>query len=138
MKMLTSGQLARAAGVHVETLRYYERQGLLPEPARRESGYRQYTAEDLAAVRFIKRAQGLGFSLKEVASLLALRVDGATPCVEVRARAGAKLADVEAKMADLARIRAALARLVEACTGEGPTGHCPILAALEGEDDARG
>lgn len=134
---MKSGQLARAAGVNVETLRYYERQGLLPEPARRESGYRQYTAEDLAAVRFIKRAQGLGFSLKEIAGLLALRVDADTSCAEVRDRARAKLADVEARIADLVRIRAALARLVEACVGEGPTGHCPILDALEGEGDTR-
>ncbi len=135
---MTSGQLARAAQVSVETLRYYERQGLLSAPARRESGYRQYTGEDLAAVRFIRRAQGLGFSLKEIAGLLALRVDGGTSCAEVRARAGAKLADVEARIADLGRIRAALARLVDACAGEGPIGDCPILDALQGEDDARG
>jgi Hg(II)-responsive transcriptional regulator len=140
MRTMTSGKLARAAGVKVETLRYYERMGLLPEPARRPSGYRQYTAEDLAAVRFIKRAQGLGFSLREIADLLALRVDAETSCAEVRERAEAKLADVEAKIADLDRIRGALARLVQACTGAGPSGHCPILDALEGdlqEDPAR-
>src|SRR5947207_4045264 len=103
MKPLTIGQVARSAGVGVETVRFYERQGLLEEPARRESGYRQYPDDVVARLRFIKRAKELGFSLKEIKELLALRVDPDTTCAEVRSKAAAKIADIKEKIQALQR-----------------------------------
>ena len=131
MKALTIGQVARQAGVGVETIRFYERQGLLEEPARKASGYRQYTADVVARLRFIRRAKELGFSLREVRELIALRLDPATTCADVRQRAEGKLADVDAKIRDLRRIRKALVRLAASCRGDGPVGECPILEALD-------
>src|SRR5262245_44882246 len=113
---MTIGELARRAGVGVDTVRFYERQGLLEEPARRASGYRQYGEAVVARLRFIKRAQALGFSLKEVAELLAFRADPETTCAEVRQRALAKVADIEAKIKDLQRIREALLQATTSCT----------------------
>jgi MerR family mercuric resistance operon transcriptional regulator len=133
MDLLTVGQLARQAGVHIETVRYYERRGLIPEPPRRASGYRQYTREDVHRLQFIKRAQELGFSLKDIAELLSLRVDPETTCGDVKARAAAKLADIDDKIRSLRAMKTALTRLAAACTGEGPTSACPILEFLEAE-----
>jgi MerR family transcriptional regulator, copper efflux regulator len=138
MKPLTIGQLARRAGVGVETVRFYERQGLLDEPARRESGYRQYPEEAVRRLRFIKRAKGLGFTLKEIAELLALRHDPDGDTADVKRRAETKIADIDARIHDLQRTRAALLKLVHACPGEGPLGDCPILEALEGTAIAGG
>lgn len=101
------GELADAAGVGVETLRFYEREGLLPTPPRKRSGYRQYPPDALARVLFIRRAKELGFTLKEIAELLELRVDPDKSCRDVRALARAKILDVEKRMADLARIKGA-------------------------------
>src|SRR5438034_3575150 len=98
MKPLTIGEVARRAAVGIETVRFHERQGLLEEPARKESGYRQYPEDVVARLRFIKRAKELGFSLKEIKDLLALRVDPKTTCAEVKGRAEAKIADVEEKI----------------------------------------
>jgi Hg(II)-responsive transcriptional regulator len=134
MKALTIGQLAQQAQVNVETVRYYERRGLLPAPPRRESGYRQYSAQDVAYLQFIRRAKTLGFSLTEIADLLALRVDPETTCADVRARAERKLADVDAKIRDLKRIKGALTQLVADCSGQGPMSDCPILEALETQE----
>jgi len=131
---MTIGQVARQAGVGVETVRFYERQGLLAEPPRRASGYRQYAPEVVARLRFIKRAQELGFALKEIGELLSLRVDPDMTCGEVKQRAEAKMAAMDAKLRDLQRMRAALAQLVAACNGSGPTSHCPILDALESQE----
>src|SRR5947208_5062987 len=103
MKPLTIGQLAPQGGVGIETVRFYERQGLLEEPARKESGYRQYTEDVVARLRFIRRAKELGFSLKEIAELIALRLDASTTCADVRERAQTKLADIEARIHDLKR-----------------------------------
>ena len=103
------------------------------DPPRRRSGYRQYPPESVARVRFIRRAKELGFTLSEINDLLELRVDPEKSCADVRAAAKAKMADVEAKMDDLERIKSALARLARACRGKGPTSECPILDALEGE-----
>ena len=128
---LTIGQLAKAAGVGVETLRFYERKGLLPPPPRSRSGYRRYPADAVARVRFIRRAKELGFSLAEIRELLAMRVDPGRSCADVRAVARAKIADVEAKIADLTRMRAVLRRLARACPGEGPVSACPIVEALD-------
>jgi MerR family copper efflux transcriptional regulator len=126
----TISQLAKHAQVTVETVRYYERRGLLPEPPRRASGYRQYSQDDLACLQFIRRAQTLGFSLKEIAELLALRVDPTMSCHDVRERAAHKLADVDAKIRALENMRGALERLIAACSGQGPVSACPILDAL--------
>jgi len=127
MTSLRTGELANRAAVNVETLRFYERRGLLPEPPRRPSGYREYPLESVERIRFIKRAQELGFSLNEIKGLLELKVDPETTCVDVRARAHAKIADVQQKIRDLQRVKKALARLADACPGEGPADGCPIL-----------
>jgi len=97
MSKLTIGQLARQANVNLETIRYYERRGLIPQPPRNASGYRQYGEQDLARTRFIKRAQALGFTLKEIAELLSLRVAPGTTCGQVKERVQVKIADVEKK-----------------------------------------
>jgi Hg(II)-responsive transcriptional regulator len=134
MTHLTISQLATRAGVNVETVRYYERRGLLPEPPRRASGYRQYSPADVAYLQFIQRAQRLGFSLKEIAELLALRVNSTTSCGDVKARAERKLADVEGKLQALERIQGTLQQLIDSCRGQGPTSACPILEALETQE----
>jgi DNA-binding transcriptional MerR regulator len=131
---MRTGQLARAAQVSVETLRFYERLGLVPAPKRTQAGYRQYTTEHLVAVRFIKQAQRLGFSLREIARLASLRADSRKSRAEVRARTSAKLAEVEAEIADLTRVRAVLGRLLEECAGGKAAARCAILQALETED----
>lgn len=131
MKRLTIGQLARQANVHIETIRYYERRGLISEPPRRESGYRQYALDTVGRVQFIKRAQELGFSLKEIQELLSLHVDPGTTSADIKRRAEAKLADIDAKLRDLSRMKAALMRLTVACRGRGPTSECPILNAIQ-------
>src|SRR5712691_1857341 len=132
---MTIGQLARSAGVGIETVRFYERQGLLEEPARKDSGYRQYEEDVVARLRFIKRAKELGFSLKEIKELLALRVNPTTTCAEVRSKAHAKVADIEEKIETLQKMKKALVKLTKTCNGQGPVSECPILDALEPEAD---
>ncbi|RMH80070.1 MAG: MerR family transcriptional regulator [Calditrichaeota bacterium] len=134
MKYMTVGEFARAGGVNVETVRFYERKGLLPQPARKPSGYRLYSDEDVARLKFIRHAKELGFSLREIKDLLELRVDPETGCDEVRRQAEAKIREVEEKIAQLHRIKRALETLVAACRGKGPTGECPIIEALEHDD----
>lgn len=134
MVSLSIGQLAKAAGVGVETVRFYEREGLLPEPPRRASGYRQYPSDAVGRIRFIRRAKDLGFTLREIAELLDLRVDPDKTCADVRALARAKLGAVEQKMNDLARIKAALEKLANACRGQGPTSECPILDSISHDE----
>ena len=131
MRRFTAGRLAREAGVHFETIRYYEKEGILPEPERSPSGYRLYSRQDVARLRFVKHAKQLGFTLAEIRELLSLRVDPHTNCDEVRRRAEEKIADIEEKIASLRRMERALQRLVLACGGRGATGECPILEALE-------
>ena len=114
MHAMTIGQVASHAGVGVETVRFYERTGLLDEPPRRASGYRQYAPDVVRRIQFIQRAKVLGFSLKEISELLSLRVDPETTCDTVKQRAEAKLADIEAKLRDLRRMQKALAHLVAA------------------------
>lgn len=141
MKPLTIGQLAGRAGVGVETVRFYEREGLLDEPPRRESGYRQYEEVVVDRLRFILRAKELGFTLKEIKELLSLRLDPSTTCADVKRRAEAKITDIEEKIRTLRRMKRALVKLTRACSGQGPTSECPILESLdpqeEGETDAR-
>ncbi|MBI3264102.1 MAG: MerR family DNA-binding protein [Acidobacteria bacterium] len=136
MRALTIGQVARQAGVGVETVRFYERQGLLDAPPRRASGYRQYAPEMVARLQFIRRAKELGFALKEIRELLSLRVAPETTCGDIKQQAEAKMADIDAKLRDLQRMKMALAQLVDACSGSGPTSQCPILDALESHEAA--
>jgi Hg(II)-responsive transcriptional regulator len=131
METLSIGQVAQRAGVGVETVRYYEREGLLEEPPRRASGYRQYSEEVVKRLHFIKRAQKLGFTLKEITELLLLRVDAQHACDEVRERTEAKIAEVEQKVIELQRMRQALIQVASLCTGEGPASACPMLDALD-------
>ncbi|MFN2567464.1 MAG: heavy metal-responsive transcriptional regulator [Gemmatimonadaceae bacterium] len=128
------GEVAQRADVNVQTLRYYERCGLLPAPTRRPSGYREYSAETVRLVRFIKRAQGLGFSLRDVGELIALRRDPSLNRVAVRAVAARKVADVAARIRRLMAMKRALEQLVRACECAEATGECPIIDALN--DDA--
>jgi MerR family mercuric resistance operon transcriptional regulator len=137
MKNLTIGQLAKNAEVNVETVRYYERRGLIPKPARPRSGYRHYSQEIVARIEFIKRAKELGFSLKEVSELLSLRVDPHTTCSDVKKLAEIKIADVEEKIRALQRIKKALTRLVALCRGKGPTSECPIIEVLDTKEENR-
>jgi len=131
---LKIGELARAADVGVETIRYYERRGLLAQPPRRTSGYRQYPPQAVRRVRFIRRAQALGFTLKEIEDLLALRVDDERSCADVRALARAKLEDIERRVAELQQMGRALERVARRCRGRGPTSECPILEVLDEEE----
>ena len=127
---LTSGQVAKKTGVGVETLRFYEREGLLAKPACAASGYRQYPAETVERVRFIRRAQLLGFQLKDIKELLALRENPNAGSGDVREKAVAKLADIGRRIKDLEVMKAELSRLVAACDGSSPTSDCPILIAI--------
>ena len=131
---LTIGALAQAAGVGVETVRFYERTGLLPEPPRTPAGYRQYPRDTVDLVKFIRRAQGLGFALREISELLDLRVDEVAACGPVEAQAREKLEQVAGKIEALRRMEAALRGLVEACEAREPTGACPILEELDQAD----
>ena len=135
MEIFSIGQVARLASVGIETVRFYEREKLLEEPARRASGYRQYTEEVVKQIRFIKRAQQLGFSLKEIRELLTLRVDGQNSCEQVKERTTAKLVEVEQKMLELQRMRQALLQVASLCAGEGPKSRCPMLDALDDDSE---
>ncbi len=133
---MTIGQLASAAHVNVETIRYYERRGLLDRPQREGSRYRRYPAEAAARIRFIKRAQDLGFSLREIAELLELRVHSVEACHAVEAKTREKIAVVESKVRELTRIKEALERLAANCQAREPTSECPILETLDEEASA--
>jgi MerR family copper efflux transcriptional regulator len=130
---LTIGKLAREAGINLETVRYYERRGLLPKPPRTASGYRLFPADATLRLRFIRRSQELGFSLKEIRELLALRVSPRTTSAEIRKRTEVKIADIEQKIKSLESMRKSLRKLTSACAGCGPISECPILESLGGE-----
>ncbi len=134
MEPMTIGKLARRAGVGVETVRFYEREGLIARPPGGRPGYRQYPEETVRRILFIRRAKKLGFSLREIRELLALRIDSAATCEDVRRRAEAKIADIEEKIVTLGGMKKALKNLAAACSGEGPVSECPILEALEEKD----
>lgn len=127
------GQLARASEVPIDTIRYYEREALLPPPSRSSGGYRLYDEAALRRLRFIRRSKALGFSLDEIRQLLAL-TDSDAPAASVRALSVDKLQLIEAKLADLKAMQAALQRLIESCDGQGCVHHCPIVDALNRED----
>lgn len=130
----TTGQLASRARVNVETIRYYERNGLVEEPPRSASGYRKYPADSVERLRFIKRAQSLGFSLQEIKELLELRMRPDADCADIRRRAQAKLEDVDRRLRELRALRASLVQLTHDCAGSGPVSNCSILQSL-GEEE---
>ena len=132
---LSTSAVARSAGVGVETIRFYEREGLLAPPARRASGYRQYDENAVEVLRFIRRAKQLGFTLKEIKGLLALRLDTTATRTHIRNEAKAKVADIEGRIADLQKMRDALSQLIKKCHGHGTIQGCPILGALQGIEE---
>ena len=133
--MLTIGQVARQARVRLDTLRYYERRGLLPPPPRTAAGYRQYAPETVRRVEFIKRAQGLGFTLEEIEHLLALRVTPGPGCTTAEQRARSAIARIDHQLADLQRMRRDLARLADACHSQHAGDECPLLDAIEPHEE---
>ncbi|MDQ3666887.1 MAG: MerR family DNA-binding protein [Acidobacteriota bacterium] len=132
---ISTSELAKRGGVNLETIRYYERMGLLPKPPRSGAGYRQFSPESVRRVLFIKRAQELGFSLKEIKELLALRIAPGSTRADVRKRAEAKIADIEGKVEHLREMKKALVSLTEACCENGPASECPILESLNLEKE---
>lgn len=126
---LTIGAVARAANVNVETIRFYQRKGLLPEPDKPYGGIRRYGPADVARVRFVKSAQRLGFTLDEVADLL--RFEDGTHCHDASSLAEHKLSDIRARLADLARMESVLSQLVCACHASKGTISCPLIASLQ-------
>ncbi len=129
MPGMTIGKIAAEADVAIDTVRYYERAGLLPEPPRRESGYREYPADTVKRLRFIRRAKALGFSLPEIAELLDLSASRAD-VRKVKNAAQSKLKLLDEKIAELTRVRDGLQQLVKHCPGHGKADECPILNAL--------
>ncbi len=125
------GGLAKAAEVRITTIRFYERKGLLPKPPQRPSGYRVYGEEMLQRLRFIQQAKALGFSLREILELLALRAVSGPTCLRVRERAMSKIGEMEMKIRQLKRLRKALEKLVAQCEAGGTRGECPILDVLD-------
>jgi len=133
MEGLKVGEVAKRAAVGLQTIHYYERKGLLPKPPRTASNYRVYTTDMVRRVRFIKRAQELGFALKDIKELLSLRAAPRTRCGDVRQQAAAKLRDIDEKIGTLQAMRRALAKLIGECSGRGQVTACPILEALDSE-----
>lgn len=126
------GSLARRAGVGVETVRFYERKGLVEQPAKpRDGGFRTYPRDAVQRIRFIRQAQELGFSLRETGELLALKAIASSNCADVRDRARSKLEDVHRKIDQLDRIKGALEQLIDACPGEGALRSCSIIEFLD-------
>jgi len=134
VESLTIGKISRLTGVGIEAIRFYEREGLLAEPPRRESGYRNYSEDAILQLRFIRAAKELGFSLKEIKELLSLRIDPRANCGDIQKRAQAKVTEIEKRMWALEKMRRVLTQLARACPGRGPLRDCSIL---EGLDDAR-
>lgn len=132
MESLGIGALAKRGGVGIDTVRYYERSGLLNPKTRLASGYRRYSAAEVARLRFIRRAQALGFTLNEIRELLAL--SSRRDVARVKRAAQQKVSDVEQRIASLQRIREGLVSLIDACPGHGRAENCPILQALGGEE----
>jgi len=132
MPTMTISRLAKQAGVNIDTIRYYERNGLMPEAVRRASGYREYALSDVERLLFIVRAKALGFTLAEIGELLSLSAD--RDVRGVKRRAEQRLEQVEHKIKELQRVRRGLKTLIDACPGHGDLERCPIVAALSGED----
>lgn len=136
MKSLTIGRLAREAGINLESIRFYEAQDLVPEPPRSKTGYRLYPVSAVLRLRFIKRAQDLGFSLKQLKELLSLAESRTTDCGEVRVLAQAKVDEISKKIQTLEAMKQAPTVLAESCPGTGPAANCSILESI-GFDEAR-
>lgn len=128
-KGLQRAELARRTGCNLETIRYYEKIGMMPDPPRTASGYRVYDAGHVSRLRFILRARELGFAIEEIRGLLQLVDGGTQTCAEVKARTESHLADVRAKIADLRRIERVLATTAASCSGDDVP-ECPVLEAL--------
>lgn len=132
MSGLKIGTVAEQAGVKIDTLRFYERQGVIAEPPRTDSNYRLYSRDTVRRVRFIKRAQGLGFSLREIKTLLELRAEPGRRCDEARLRALKKIEEIDGKIRSLKAMKGALEALAEQCAGaDGTNGDCPLLDVLD-------
>lgn len=135
MDTLTIGKLARTAGVGVETIRFYERINLIDEPPRSPTGYRQYSQDAVGRLRFIRSAKRVGFSLQEIRELLELKSSAGTSASAVREIATKRISEIGDRIAELREIRRALRETTERCDGEGSTGACVILAALDSSAD---
>lgn len=131
MNSMTIGQVAKKASVGIETIRFYERKGLIEEPPRKESGYRQYDTGVVARLLFIQQAKELGFSLKEISELMSIKSGMNAGCRDIKDVAMEKLDDIETKIKMLQRMRKTLRKLVDKCPGQGPLSECPILDALD-------
>ncbi|WP_459556793.1 MerR family transcriptional regulator [Lacunimicrobium album] len=134
MKSFTISHLAKAANVGVETVRFYERKGLLQTPERKHSAYRQYDGNAVDRLKFIRRAQQVGFTLKEIEDLLGLRDDPDARRADVRERAKNKITEIHAKVRDLLAMRESLTNLLNSCEGDGPASACPIITTLQDHD----
>lgn len=134
MPHITIGEASRRANVNAQTIRFYERRGLLPQPGRTASNYRCYTTDTIRRVRFIKRAQELGFTLSEIQELLSLRSANDRKAEEVRRQAQSKVCEIDAKISALEAIRQVLTELICECSADAPVDACPILTALDGGD----
>lgn len=132
MASLRTAEVARLAGVNIETLRFYERKGILPEPPRRVSGYREYPPETVERVRFVKRSQELGFSLREIQELLSLREITRAKAGRVRRLLEVKLEEIDHKIRDLEAMKQGLTELICACDGRKSIASCPIIESLSG------
>lgn len=135
MSGLTIGRLAKQVGLGIETVRFYERQGLIEPPPRTDSNYRIYPEEEVTRLRFIKKAKSLGFTLNEIKELLFIRHDPNATKADIKNRTLNKIEDVKQKISDLTRIKMALEHLVSSCDGHGPLEECPILEALDSESE---
>jgi MerR family mercuric resistance operon transcriptional regulator len=131
---LKIGEVAVRGGVNLQTIRYYEREKLLPEPPRLASGYRVYPEQTVRRVRFIKRAQEIGFTLSGIRELLDIRMNADRDSSDVRNLAKAKITEIEMKIQTLNRMKAVLSRITERCSGCGPTSECPILESIDSEE----
>ena len=131
---LKIGEVAQRGGVNLQTIRYYERERLLPEPPRRESGYRMFPETTVRRVRFIKRAQQLGFTLAEIRELLSLRLNHNHGSADIRTLAQTKISDIDAKIHTLQAMKKALAHLTSQCSGRGPASECPILESIDSDE----
>ena len=135
MNGLTIGKLAKKAGVTIDTVRFYERRGLIKEPARTQSNYRLYPEEEVAHLRFVKKAKELGFSLNEIKQLLKLQHDPMASKSDVKEWTEIKIREIRCRIKDLSRILSALEQLTGSCDGHGPVSECPILEALSGDSE---
>lgn len=137
VEKLRIGQVADAAGVNIQTLRYYERRGLVRPISRRACGYREYDASGVGLVRFIKRAQELGFALAEIQELLALRDSSSARCTDVRRKTREKIEDIDRRIQSFTAMKRALIALIQSCPSSGPIHYCPILESLAAGNSKR-